>query len=151
MHRPRVVAQRLLREPLRESAFQPRAVRPVENLRESLHCENYSSLRSMTPLRFPTGLTAPQHLTETAESCHYREKDRGPSVAIFRRLRAELKPQPCREHTVRLFVFADFTPAITPPFAAHWSDTESRIRSEIKNRASVCSLPFRHCHCFSFR
>ena len=37
-----------------------RSVRPVENLRESLYCENYSSLRSATPLRSPTGLTTPQ-------------------------------------------------------------------------------------------
>jgi hypothetical protein len=50
-----------------------------------------------------------------------------------------------------LFVFAFFTPAITPPFAAHWSDTEPTFGSEIKNRASVSPLPFRHCHGFSFR
>jgi hypothetical protein len=50
-----------------------------------------------------------------------------------------------------LFVFAFFTPAGTPPFAAHWSDTEPGFRSEIKNRASVSPLPFRHCHGFSFR
>jgi hypothetical protein len=52
---------------------------------------------------------------------------------------------------VWLFVFAFFTPAITPPFAAHWSDTEPTFGSEIKNRASVSPLPFRHCHGFSFR
>jgi hypothetical protein len=39
-----------------------------------------------------------------------------------------------------LFVFAYFTPAITPPLAAHWSDTEPKFRSEIKNRASVSLL-----------
>jgi hypothetical protein len=43
---------------------------------------------------------------------------------------------------VRLFVFAFFTPAITPPFAAHSSDTEPRFSSEIKNRASVAPFPF---------
>jgi hypothetical protein len=47
--------------------------------------------------------------------------------------------------------FAFFTPAITPPFAAHWSDTEPKFRSEIENRASVSPLPFRHCHAFRFR
>jgi hypothetical protein len=52
---------------------------------------------------------------------------------------------------VWLFVFAFFTPAITPPFAAHWSDTEPGFGSEIKNRASVTPLPFCHCHGFSFR
>jgi hypothetical protein len=36
-----------------------------------------------------------------------------------------------------VFVFAFFTPAITPPFAAHWFDTEPTVGSEIKNRASV--------------
>jgi hypothetical protein len=41
-----------------------------------------------------------------------------------------------------LFVFAFFTPAITPPFAAHWSDTEPIFGSEIKNRASVSLCPF---------
>jgi len=30
-----------------------------------------------------------------------------------------------------------FTPAINPPFAAHWSDIEPRVWSEIKNRASA--------------
>ncbi len=45
-----------------------RAFRPVENLREPFHFENYSSLRSTIPLRFSTGLTTPQHLMETAES-----------------------------------------------------------------------------------
>jgi hypothetical protein len=34
------------------------AIRPVENLRESLHSENSIWLRSATPLRFSTGLTA---------------------------------------------------------------------------------------------
>jgi hypothetical protein len=42
---------------------------------------------------------------------------------------------------VRLFVFAFFTPAITPPFAARWSDIEPGFRSEIKNRASVATSP----------
>jgi hypothetical protein len=42
---------------------------------------------------------------------------------------------------VELFVFAFFTPAVTPPFAAHWSDTEPRFGSEIKNRASVAPSP----------
>jgi hypothetical protein len=41
-----------------------------------------------------------------------------------------------------LFVFAVFTPAITPPFATHWSDTEPKFGSEIKNRASVSLSPF---------
>jgi hypothetical protein len=50
-----------------------------------------------------------------------------------------------------LFVFADFTPAITPPFAARRSDTEPTFGSEIKNRASVSPLPFRHRHGFRFR
>jgi hypothetical protein len=50
-----------------------------------------------------------------------------------------------------LFVCACFTPAITPPFAAHWSDTEPKSGSEIKNRASVSLFPFHHCHGFSFR
>jgi hypothetical protein len=52
---------------------------------------------------------------------------------------------------VVLSVFAFFTHAVTPPFAARWSDTEPRFGSEIKNRASVAPLPFRHCHGFSFR
>jgi len=39
-----------------------------------------------------------------------------------------------------LFVFAFFTHTATPLFAAHWSDTEPRFRSEIKNRAS--GFPF---------
>jgi len=49
------------------------------------------------------------------------------------------------------FVFAFFTPAITPSFAAHWSATEPGFRSEIKNRASVSLLNFRRRHAFSFR
>jgi hypothetical protein len=52
---------------------------------------------------------------------------------------------------VRLFVFAIFTPAFTPPIAAHWSDTKPGFWSEIKNRASVSLSTFRHCHAFSFR
>ena len=69
-------------------------------------------------------------------------------MPIFRRLRARI----CLLGTlVRLFVFAFFTPAVTPPFAAHWSDTGPRFGSEIKNRASASPLPFRHCHGFSFR
>jgi len=40
-----------------------------------------------------------------------------------------------------LFIFAFFTPAITPPLAAHSSDTEPGFRSEIKNRASVATSP----------
>jgi hypothetical protein len=40
-----------------------------------------------------------------------------------------------------VFIFAFFTPAITPPFAAHWSDIEPRVGSEIKNRASVSLQP----------
>jgi hypothetical protein len=43
---------------------------------------------------------------------------------------------------VRLFVFAIFIPAITPPFATRWCDTEPKFRSEIKNRASVATFPF---------
>jgi len=39
-----------------------------------------------------------------------------------------------------LFVFAFFTRAATPLFAAHWSATAPRVRSEIKNRAS--GFPF---------
>ena len=58
-------------------------------------------------------------------------------MAIFRRLRAERRQWPCRGQKARLFVFAFFTPAITPPFAAHWSDNEPTDGSEIKNRASV--------------
>ena len=50
-----------------------------------------------------------------------------------------------------MFVFAFFTPAITPPFAARSSDTKPRVCGDIKNRASVSPLPFRHCHGFSFR
>ena len=42
----------------------------------------------------------------------------------------------------RLFVFAFFTHALTPPFAARWSDTEPTFGSEIKIRASVSPLPF---------
>jgi hypothetical protein len=52
---------------------------------------------------------------------------------------------------VRLFVFASFTPALTPPFAAHWSDTEPTVGSEIKNRASIATLPFSSLSRFSFR
>ena len=52
---------------------------------------------------------------------------------------------------VRLFVFAFFYARHHAPFAAHWSDTEPGFRSEIKNRASVSLLNFRHCHAFSFR
>ena len=36
-----------------------------------------------------------------------------------------------------LSVFAFLTPAVTQPFAAHWSDTQPIVGSEIKNRASV--------------
>jgi hypothetical protein len=56
-------------------------------------------------------------------------------MAILRRLRTERRRWPCRGQKVSVFVFAFFTPAITPPFAAHWSDTEPTIGSEIKNRA----------------
>jgi hypothetical protein len=41
-----------------------------------------------------------------------------------------------------LFIFAFFTPAATPPFAAHWSDIEPTFGSEIKNRAGVSLFPF---------
>ena len=44
-----------------------------------------------------------------------------------------------------------FKPALTPPMAARWSDTAPMDGSEIKNRASVSLLTFRHCHGFSFR
>jgi hypothetical protein len=57
----------------------------------------------------------------------------------------------CQGQKVRLFVFAFFTPAITLPFAARWSDTEPKSGSEIKSRASVSPLPFRRCHGFCFR
>ena len=43
---------------------------------------------------------------------------------------------------VCVIFFAFFTHAITPPFAAHWSDTGPRFGSEIKNRASVSTFPF---------
>jgi hypothetical protein len=76
------------------------------------------------------------------ESCHYREKYLGPSVAIFRRLRTGLKTT--IEVKVRLFVFALFTPAITPSFAARWSDTAPKFGSEIKNRASISPFCGRH-------
>jgi hypothetical protein len=53
---------------------------------------------------------------------------------------------------VCVIFFAFFTHAITPPFAAHWSDTQPIVRSEIANRASVVpSYPPRHCHGFRFR
>jgi hypothetical protein len=40
MHRLGVVPQRLLREPLLQLPFQPRAIRPVGNLRETLLSKN---------------------------------------------------------------------------------------------------------------
>jgi hypothetical protein len=58
-------------------------------------------------------------------------------VAIFRRLQAERQQRSCQGQKIWLFVFAYFTPAITPPFAAHWSDIKPRVGSEIKNRANV--------------
>jgi len=42
--------------------FEPSVVRPVENLRESLHYENEGSLRSATPLCYSTGLTTPNKI-----------------------------------------------------------------------------------------
>ena len=78
----------------------------------------------------------------TAESCHYREKYLGPSVTIFRRLLAELEPGPCRGHQVSLFVFAFFTPAITLPFAARWSDTEPAMEARSKTAPASPICPF---------
>ena len=42
---------------------------------------------------------------------------------------------------VRL-LFSNFTPAVIPPFAAHYSDTQPRDGSESQNRASVALSPF---------
>jgi hypothetical protein len=64
-------------------------------------------------------------------------KSKAFTFGIVNRLEFALNGQLCRGQKVRLFVFAFFTPAITPPFAAHWSDTEPIVGSEIKNRASV--------------
>ena len=51
-----------------------------------------------------------------------------------------------------LSVFAFFTPTLTQPFAAHWSDTQPIVGSEIENRASVGpACPPRRCHAFRFR
>jgi hypothetical protein len=48
---------------------------------------------------------------------------------MFRRLQVRLTLAMGRKGS--LFVFAFFTPAITLPFAAHWSDTEPTVGSEI--------------------
>jgi len=49
---------------------------------------------------------------------------------MFRNLQTEWKTLPGVK--VGLWVFAFFSPpqSITPPFAAHWSDTEPRFGSE---------------------
>ena len=86
---------------------------------------------------------------ETAASHHCREKNCSPSVLICRRLQAEFKNPnegECVVVSLRLFYARRH-----PVRSARWSDTEPRFGSEIKNRASVSSLPFRHCHGFSFR
>ena len=89
----------------------------------------------------PVSLALAPFWPETAESCHCREKYRGPAVTIFRRLRED-KTTALRGRIVRLFVFAFFTPAITPPLAAHRSDTEPTIGSDCENRASVAPFLF---------
>ena len=55
----------------------------------------------------------------------------------------------CLPHSIcflRLF-YARHHPAVCCSLVRHQAD----FRSEIKNRASVSLLPFRHCHGFSFR
>jgi len=47
-------------------------------------------------------------------------------------------------------VFAFFTPAITPPFAARSSDTAPTMEAGSENRASVAPPPSRRCHDFRF-
>ena len=44
-----------------------------------------------------------------------------------------------------------FTPALTSPFAAHWSDTEPTLEARSKTAPASPLLPLRHCHGFSFR
>jgi hypothetical protein len=46
-----------------------------------------------------------------------------------------------------VFVFAFFTPAITPPFAAHWSDSQPGLEVTSKT-APVAPSNFRRCHGF---
>ena len=60
-------------------------------------------------------------------------------MTIFRRLR-ENKTTALRGWKARLFVFAFFTSAVTLTFAAHSSDTEPIVGSEVENRASVSAL-----------
>jgi hypothetical protein len=86
-------------------------------------------------------------MTETAESCHSRENIEARPCQFS----ADSGQNKNEVKLVGLFVFAFFTHATTPPFAAHWSDTEPIFSSEIKNRASVSLLPLRLCHGFSFR
>ena len=95
-------------------------------------------------------LTAlPPDWPETAASQHCREKDGSPSVLICRRLRAEFQNPnegECVVVCLRLFYARRH-----PVRSARWSDTGPKFGSEIKNRASISPLPFRHCHGFSFR
>ena len=98
--------------------FKARSVRPVENLRESLHCEYYSSLRSATPLRFPTGLTTPPKLAGDCGKLSLPRKIPGRVRGNFPQTPGRIKTTAlpgAHSQVVCLRLF--FTPAVTPAFA----------------------------------
>jgi hypothetical protein len=50
-----------------------------------------------------------------------------------------------------LFVGAFFTPALTPPLAARWSDIGPTLEARSNTAPASALPPLRHCHGFSFR
>ena len=78
------------------------------------------------------------------------QNSQGASMPIFRRLRAGLKPWPCRgQH--RLFDFAFFTHAVTPSVLLAGPTPGRELGARSKTAPAAPPFPFCHCHGFSFR
>ena len=73
-----------------------------------------------------------------------------PPAAIFRRLLAGQNHGPAGGREVRFSFFIQFSPAITPPFAARPSDTAPTVGAGAKIAPASPPHP-RHCHAFRFR
>ena len=86
-------------------------------------------------------LTPPRLQPETSESFHCREKTWSAARDNFPQTPGKFKTTALPGAEGQVVCLRLFTPGITPLFAAHWSETEPRFRTEIKTApASPLSL-----------
>jgi len=101
------------------------------------------------PPRQPA-LTAPRCLTETAESCHGREKYRARPQQFSADSGQDIRPRPAGGRKVSF----QFSSVLRPPSSSH-RGAPVRQRADngggSENRASVSPLPFRRRHASRFR